>query len=390
MGHHVNHWTKYDVEVDQKSPNKDKFIRLPRPKEQENNNDNDDTLVDSDIQSIMISNDKLVKQLADLVSVASLTILDEDSKDDYDGDEKEDNEQDRRLRDKTVEMASQQPKNYREIELEAGNDSGKTGQEQAAYHHKASEDFERGVDEGSDDDLNLLEDLVRKTFEDQIRKQRETTHLEGSNKQEQNYLVIDRDVPNELHRSWAADENGSQALKSSKHRRSPPKSTKLDFIGEQGSDDNNRIKEENEVDEEGFYPRESPLSLNENRVFDSERGVLGLDFQNSIKRDINDRLCAGERDNFDYRDCWDLPECESGGKCIIETKWFYNNSSPNLVLQFQTSPRCQCPIGRGGFSCQKRKYISEPMLINIEQLKLTLLFTIAITIQSYSYSKKNS
>lgn len=81
--------------------------------------------------------------------------------------------------------------------------------------------------------------------------------------------------------------------------------------------------------------------------------------------DIN-RLCpsssdsASDNDDKDkpaahvYRDCSQMPECESGGQCVEELA----TSGARQIrsgARLRKRARCRCPIGRGGQLCQKRK-----------------------------------
>lgn len=54
-----------------------------------------------------------------------------------------------------------------------------------------------------------------------------------------------------------------------------------------------------------------------------------------------------------YVDCDDMPECESGGRCVTEPAASENTQRTGTPGDRRA--RCQCPIGRGGLLCQKRK-----------------------------------
>lgn len=85
-------------------------------------------------------------------------------------------------------------------------------------------------------------------------------------------------------------------------------------------------------------------------------------FQNrKSQNDVNaDADVASTRDNlleFDkksnqesslknpiYYSCYEI-ECEAGGTCILD-----ETQEDNRI-------RCRCPLGRGGFFCEKRKFL---------------------------------
>lgn len=58
-----------------------------------------------------------------------------------------------------------------------------------------------------------------------------------------------------------------------------------------------------------------------------------------------------------YKSCDELPECESGGKCIENRINGLNEESINSSSEDRwiRIARCRCPIGRAGLLCQRRK-----------------------------------
>lgn len=454
-GRYTNDWPKYELDADQ-NLDLHQFIKLSAPNKhgheqdsiEDNNSYNEyaDLLVDEDIKSIMISNDKLVKHLADLVSFTGQAIDSGDNQDDdddetEDGDDEEKEEDTTRLTvadqtmGKSVTTHSDDGQNEdqeQEITLDrrqvaVKNKSRKAGQERKIGSDDdgimsnnvmmETEDDERGgVDESLDYNLNLLEDLVRKTFEDYARKsgtsflldQTKPTHTTETTTTTS--YQINRTISTEPNQSSSSTttENGSRARRSSKLRRrftvrpvNQQTATEHFDVSRGVVGERIRSEEDDDVDESGPFSRRRkerggykdgiengapyqnpPLFKNNNQNNEelssasstaqsySERRVgvpeLPDTRENSIKENINDRLCIDETDNNDnsnynndnfqqYKNCLDMPECESGGKCITETKWFIPHPNQNFDLEYLTRPRCQCPIGRGGFSCQKRK-----------------------------------
>lgn len=56
-----------------------------------------------------------------------------------------------------------------------------------------------------------------------------------------------------------------------------------------------------------------------------------------------------------FENCDELPECEAGGKCMIE-RMRVPGDSKSSESKWKLMARCKCPIGRGGLLCQIRKF----------------------------------
>lgn len=294
----------------------------------------EDIRVDADIKSIMVSNDKLLKRLADLVELASET-----------GEDEQENSSDRSfgLVDKAIEPASGE-----QLKLEAVN--------RAKEKEKKKKKKKEHEEEKLDYDLNLLEDLVRKTFEDYVN---ESVHEETPFGSEQDstakltsYQVNGSlPIPIQLHQSLSLDngpQNGSRPRRSS-HRQTF-KTNQIDSLLATTSDTSDGLAQE-----ENDGTAESGLRA---VISSPEMGVPSLDLDNRISPNVYNRLCTSEGDNNNnfgsretFRDCWDL-QCESGGRCITETRI---SSSFGDLARLETRPRCLCPIGRGSYLCQRRK-----------------------------------
>lgn len=79
----------------------------------------------------------------------------------------------------------------------------------------------------------------------------------------------------------------------------------------------------------------------------SHSSPLDLDKLSSPSQTTNNRCSSGRDKHWPiYSDCRQLPECESGGRCAMDT---------THGGKLEKYARCRCPIGRGGFLCQKRK-----------------------------------
>lgn len=202
--------------------------------------------LDPEIESIMMSNDKLVKRLADSVSM-TVGQLDVDS-----------------------------------IGSTAANKFGRA-------------DIVGSKEEELDYDLNLLEQLVRKTIED-YALQRKDDH-DPKPKTNINPTIEKINEPSSAHIA---------------------------------------------VNRSALRPKRKAQLANVNNG-QEENGI-----RLPSKLDQHDSGCDAMQ--LVYSDCSDLPECESGGQCVVESERI-------SVAEMQLEPRarCRCPIGRGGYLCQKRK-----------------------------------
>lgn len=81
-----------------------------------------------------------------------------------------------------------------------------------------------------------------------------------------------------------------------------------------------------------------------------KKGLFHSNSQLLHERDSTNNLLLNTEESEDfaiekpvYFSCLDI-ECESGGVCITDE----SHSDKRI--------RCRCPIGRGGFFCEKRKF----------------------------------
>lgn len=277
--------------------------------------ENDEERLDLDVRSIMLANDKLVRQLARSVGAAE---------DDGSGHDDEDDER-----------------------LDETNNS--------------VERMRRpGRDQQPDYELDKLEELVAKTIEDYAQRSyqqpadreldiaRKQASLEGKGEEQEE----EEDDNNN------ADERYNEAG---------------DKINEAFANTNGKLLsiEENQVNSSsGLAP---PVSGRPRRSY----GIRGsasrmLNHIAGQKQPVDDRLCGSQSEAVNeqhdkpvYRDCIELPECESGGQCVVELTSKNNNNNDNNnnsdrqgrlgSNKLQPRARCRCPVGRGGHLCQKRK-----------------------------------
>lgn len=101
-----------------------------------------------------------------------------------------------------------------------------------------------------------------------------------------------------------------------------------------GDDDDDDQKSQNELS-------------NDDGVKDNNHEPMG-DFSGLLNQERQTRTTE-----MRFKSCSEMPECESGGECVEETKLVSKLKSD--LVKSERQARCRCPIGRGGRLCQKRK-----------------------------------
>lgn len=280
--------------------------------------------LDPDIRSIMEANDGLVRQLAGLVDEGDLS----------DG-----------------SLDAEQGQEEGVVEEEEA-EIGATGHNVARLQHKQFDDLDLDADEEPDYELGQLEELVRKTIEDYANR---FNFVQQQQQQQQ---------PDERHRISSVGEPF------------------YDGTNEPFANNTNAelLIERNETN-----PSWQPLSgaasgPTEARSRRSSSGRLSAKAAKRLNKRTHDdgdsnRLCIGDSIVSDkdkpvqtYENCNEMPECESGGQCVVEELTKSNSNGLDLDLDRQSRlanqanqinkrrARCRCPIGRGGQLCQKRKW----------------------------------
>lgn len=270
-----------------------------------------DILLDPDIRSIMVSNDRLVKQLAS-----------------------------------TVLQQAEQQQQLQSDSFEEGGD-----------------DDEPSVD--YDGDLGQLEDLVRKTIEDYSLMRPPTTSNQTTATSEPDQLTSTRineasmgkaasmkqtsnsvpslnrslsDLDDEQPRSRPVDSRERRRRRHDHHK--PPQQLK-------------QLSEVSTSEVFTDYDSTNMVHQTTNQALNDRPYQDIAGFESCALTETTDKQSAQRV----YTNCDELSECESGGRCTVETVWI--SSLYSDLARLERRARCRCPIGRGGRLCQKREYPNE-------------------------------